>query len=142
MSLKYRTVKRKVLAGTEEGQKKTYAIAKASYHCDMQKLCRLVASRSAMSSADVKSILDSLNWAIDLELSSGAIVQVGELGNFRLSLSSDGVAEGENFTADQIRKARIIFTPGNNLRMTCDNTYFEADDVKVVTEECDRPHVE
>ena len=94
MSVKYRTVKRRVLAGEDEGQTKTYGVAKASYYCDMDKLCELVASRSAMSSGDVKSMLDSLNWVIGLEMRSGAIVQVGELGNFRLSLRTEGVPVG------------------------------------------------
>lgn len=142
MSLKYRTVKRKVLAGQEKDQVKTYGVAKSSYYCDMWKLCELVASRSAMSSGDVKSILDSLNWVIDLELRSGAIVQVGELGNFRMSLSSKGAADGEKFTADMIKKARIVFTPGSILRNTSLNASFESDDVKTVTEECDKPHLE
>ena len=142
MSLKYRTVKRKVLAGQEKDQVKTYGVAKSSYYCDMWKLCELVASRSAMSSGDVKSILDSLNWVIDLELRSGAIVQVGELGNFRMSLSSKGAADGEKFTADMIKKARIVFTPGSILRSTSLNASFESDDVKTVTEECDKPHLE
>ena len=35
MSVKYRTVKRRVLAGEDEGQTKTYGVAKASYYCDM-----------------------------------------------------------------------------------------------------------
>lgn len=142
MSLKYRTVKRKVMSGVDKNQVKTYGIAKSSYYCDMWKLCELVASRSAMSSGDVKSILDSLNWVINLELRSGAIVQVGELGNFRLSISSKGVAEGEKFTAEQIKKARIVFSPGNFLRGTSANASFEMDDVKTVTEECDKPHLE
>ena len=119
MSVKYRTVKRRVLAGEDEGQTKTYGVAKASYYCDMDKLCELVASRSAMSSGDVKSMLDSLNWVIGLEMRSGAIVQVGELGNFRLSLRTEGVPEGGKFTADQIKRA----------------VNFEEDDVKVVTVE-------
>lgn len=135
MSVKYRTVKRRVLAGEDEGQTKTYGVAKASYYCDMDKLCELVASRSAMSSGDVKSMLDSLNWVIGLEMRSGAIVQVGELGNFRLSLRTEGVPEGGKFTADQIKRAKVVFTPGNSLRGVSNSVNFEEDDVKVVTVE-------
>jgi len=46
------------------------------------------------------------------------VVQLGELGNFRLSLSSEGVANEEEMTADKIKGARIIFTPGAALRET------------------------
>ena len=90
MALKFRKVQRKVMVGEEKDQVKTYAVAKASGYCDMEKLCELVSNRSAMSSADVKAVLDSLNWAMGLELRSGNIVQVGEFGNFRMSVRSKG----------------------------------------------------
>lgn len=66
---------------------------------------------------------------------SGAIVQVGELGNFRLSLRTEGVPEGGKFTADQIKRAKVVFTPGNSLRGVSNSVNFEEDDVKVVTVE-------
>ena len=87
MSLKFKKVQRKIMFGADKDKVKTYAMAKASGYCDMAKLCELISNRSAMSSADVKAILDSLNWAMGLELRSGNIVQVGEFGNFRLSVN-------------------------------------------------------
>ena len=45
---------RKVMIGAEKDQVKTYAVAKSSGYCDMEKLCELISNRSAMSSADVK----------------------------------------------------------------------------------------
>ena len=74
MTLKFRKVQRKVLSGDDKDKVKTYAMARSSNYCDMDKLCELISSRSAMSSADVKAILDSLNWAMSLELRSGSIV--------------------------------------------------------------------
>lgn len=123
-------MKRRILAGDEANQVKTYGVAKASYYCSMEKLCELVASRTAMSSGDVKSILDSLNWVISLEMRSGAIVQVGELGSFRFSLSSEGVADGQKFTADQIKKAKVIFMPGNTLKSASKDVHFVEDDMR------------
>lgn len=70
MTLKFRKVQRKVLGGDDKDKVKTYAMARSSNYCDMDKLCELISSRSAMSSADVKAILDSLNWAMSLELRS------------------------------------------------------------------------
>ena len=68
MTLKFRKVQRKVLSGDDKDKVKTYAMARSSNYCDMDKLCELISSRSAMSSADVKAILDSLNWAMSLEV--------------------------------------------------------------------------
>lgn len=142
MTLKFRTVQRKVMNGAEKDSIKTYGVAKSSGYCDMTKLCELISNRSAMSSADVKAILDSLNWAMGLELRSGSIVQLGEFGNFRMTLRSTGTATEKEFDATKINRARVVFTPGASLRATSGAMVFEPDDVKVVTveKECDKPH--
>lgn len=140
MALKFRVVKRKVLNGKEKDLVKNYAMAKTSGVTDLDKLCKLISSRSTVSSADVKAVLDSLNWALDLELSAGNVVQLGELGNFRLSISSEGTTKEEDCDATKIKKARIIFYPGAALRTTRKEVTFTPDEVKVVEKECDKPH--
>lgn len=124
MAVKYRKVQRKVLSGAEKDKQKTYAMAKTSGYCDLEKLCKLISARSTVSSADVKAVLDGLNWAMDLELQEGNIVQLGELGNFRLSLSSTGTEKEEDFNASKIRRANIIFSPGKSLRLTRNEATF------------------
>lgn len=108
--MKFKVVKRKVLNGAEKDSVKNYAIAKTSGTSDLNKLCKLICSRSTLSSADVKAVLDSLNWAMDLELSSGNVVQLGEFGNFRMSINSEGTNTPEDFDATKIKGARIIFS--------------------------------
>lgn len=137
MALKFRKVQRKVMAGLEAGKTKTYAMAKANGYCDLQKLCKMISARSAMSSADVKAILDSLNWVMDVELQAGNIVQLGEFGNFRLSIKSEGTETEKDFTASNIKRSRIVFTPGASLRETNRGVAFEYDQpyVKIVQED-------
>lgn len=135
MAVKFRTVKRRILTGAEKDKVKTFGIVKTTGVCDMEKLCKLVSGHCTASAADVKAVLDSLNWVMDLELQSGNVVQVGELGNFRLSLSSEGVEDPKDFSANKIRKANIIFYPGKSLRSTRNDATFVADDVKVVEKE-------
>ena len=142
MTLKFRKVQRKVLSGDDKDKVKTYAMARSSNYCDMDKLCELISSRSAMSSADVKAILDSLNWAMSLEL-----VQVGEFGSFRLSIRSKGAETADAFNASLIKKARVIFSPGTSLRWMSEIVKFEEDeDTKPKKEEGsggdDRPEIE
>lgn len=146
MSLKFKKVQRKIMFGADKDKVKTYAMAKASGYCDMVKLCELISNRSAMSSADVKAILDSLNWAMGLELRSGNIVQVGEFGNFRLSVKSTGTENEDDFNASKIKKACIVFTPGSSLRWSNQITKFEEEAEKKEsgsgTGEDDRPVIE
>ena len=141
MALKFRVVERKVLNGEEAGLVKNYARAKASGYTDLTKLCKLISARSTLSSADVKAVIDSLNWVMDLELNSGNIVQLGEFGNFRLSLNSAGTLDKEDFTVSKIRKARIVFTPGASLKLTAKETVFVPDDVKEVEQKCTETHI-
>ena len=109
----------------------------------MEDVCELVSMRSSMSSADVKSIIDSLNYVLAFEMKKGNIVKLGEIGNFRPSVSSIGAGEGEEFSvATNMRKSRIVFTPGKLLQnMRSGLSYSEVEPV-VVTEVCDKPHLE
>ena len=140
MALKFRKVQRKVMNGEDAGKIKTYATAKSNGYCNMSKLCKLLSARCAMSSADVKAILDSLNWVMDVELQSGNIVQLGEFGNFRLSISSSGEESADEFTAANIKKAKIVFSPGKSLRFTKDTLEYEYE--KPYEKECDRVHID
>jgi predicted histone-like DNA-binding protein len=134
MALTIRKVQRKVLNGDDQGKVKTYGIAKAGNYCDLPKLCKLISARSSMSGADVKAILDSLNWVMDLELQAGNIVQVGELGSFRLSISSEGTENESDYKTSKVKKARILFAPGNSLRKSVQDVSFKLDDVETVKE--------
>jgi predicted histone-like DNA-binding protein len=140
MALKIRKVQRKVLSGDDQGKVKTYGVAKAGSYCNLDKLCKLISARCTASSADVKAILDSLNWAMDVELQSGNIVQVGEFGNFRLSVSSEGTDLESDYRASKVKKARIVFTPGISLRRSVDDVTFELDDVVVKEVICNKSH--
>ena len=53
------------------------------------------------------------------QLLEGKKVQLGELGNFWVSLTSTGADTLENFSASNIKEVNIVFTPGvdfENLR--------------------------
>lgn len=50
------------------------------------------------------------------ELVQGKSVKLGDFGSFRLSLSSDGAETEEQFNATMIKNAKIIFTPGTQLK--------------------------
>ena len=127
MAQKYKLVMKKNLGkDADEAPQKVYAIPKYNGYTDMALLCKLISARSTASSADVKAVLDSLIFVLDLELQAGRIVNVGELGNFRLSLSSAGTEAKKDFSQSKLKGARIIFTPGEALRTTVGTASFSA----------------
>lgn len=125
MSQGYNLVKRASKPGDNSSAKKYFAIAKSNGVTDMETLCTHISARSTVSSADVKAVLDGLNYILDLELRAGRIVQLGEFGNFRITLGSDGSDESKSFSSSMIRKPKITFTPGVTLQRTRNNINFQ-----------------
>lgn len=58
-------------------------------------------------------IIDMCECLVEMLL-EGKKVQMGELGNFWISLSSDGAESIDKFTATNIKAVNIIFTPGSD----------------------------
>ena len=52
-------------------------------------------------------------------------MQVGELGNFRMTLGSSGVSTIEEFNTSLIRKPKVAFYPGKRLQETRSLATFE-----------------
>lgn len=58
-------------------------------------------------------IVDMCECLVEMLL-EGKKVEMGELGNFWISLSSEGAESLEKFSADNIKAVNIIFTPGTD----------------------------
>lgn len=125
MALRFKKVKRRVLAGEDKGEYKYYGMAKATSVTGLDEVCNLICARASFSRADVRSLIESLDWVMDHELRAGRTVKVGELGTFRLSLSSEGALTKKELTAHRIKKARVIFSPGAVLKEVCREVTFE-----------------
>ena len=87
--------------------------------------------RSTASDGDVALVLLSVIRCMQEALLRGETVQLGALGNFRLSIGSSGVVNAGDFQASMIRKPRIIFSPGLKLREMIAKVSVE----RIVTEE-------
>jgi predicted histone-like DNA-binding protein len=49
-------------------------------------------------------------------LSDGRIIRLGDLGSLRITLNSEGKNTAEEITANSVKKAGVIFTPGAKLQ--------------------------
>lgn len=105
MALNYKIITRKV-SDLKGGAKTDKAFATPVYtgYTELEDICKAISERSALSSADVKGVLDSLNYVLDLELRGGRIVRMGELGNFRMSFSSKAADPAAKFNARAISR--------------------------------------
>lgn len=144
MAQKFRLIQRRNLGkDAATAPKKMYAQAVNNGYVSFDELCTEISELCSLTSADVKAVLDRMNYSLDKNLKAGRIVQFGEIGNFRLGVGSSGaVTEGE-FSSEQIRKPKIIFSPGSKLRATRAATTFEkvTPSVVTVTEDCPLEHL-
>lgn len=142
MAQKFKLIERKNLGkDSTTNPKKFYAQAVNNGYVPFDELCADIAEACSLTSADVKAVLDRMNYMLDKHLRGGRIVQFGEIGSFRLALGSSGSVTAEDFKTSQIKSPKIVFTPGSKLRDTRTLTAFEKEAEKKPEgeEEPDRP---
>ena len=61
-------------------------------------------------------VLNNFVQLIPKYLANGNIVSLGELGNLRLNFSSEGTDTENAFSPSKIKKVRIVFTPGTDIK--------------------------
>lgn len=95
---------------------KFYAAALGNGETDLEALATMIAYQSTLTDTDCFAVLKSLEHNIINELNQGRIIKLGSLGNFQISISSDGKTTPEEVTAADVKKSRILFRPGKKLR--------------------------
>lgn len=78
-------------------------------------LVKSIEKITALSSSDVKSCLDALEYEILSNLREGKSVRFGDLGSFRVSMRGKGVATADEVQADTIKSLKVVFTPSGKL---------------------------
>ncbi len=124
MSIKFKTQPRKNPQDMAAPDK-FYAAAIGNGETDMESLAEMIAYQSTLTDTDCYAVLRSLEHNIFNELKQGRIVKLGSLGNFQVSISSDGKATPEELTAADVTKSRILFRPGKKLRHLLANLTFQ-----------------
>ena len=97
--------------------KKFYAQAKGSKVLTFRQLGKEIAEGSTtVSDTDAMAVLNDLVKVLRRHLSEGEIVRFGDFGTFQISLSSSGADTAGQFNASLIKKPKVTFRPGIDLR--------------------------
>lgn len=91
---------------------KAYAKAQVSEVMSFRSFTQHIADHGGYTRGKVKGIISDMCECLVEMLLQGKKVQLDELGDFWISLSSEGAENCEAFTADKIKGINIIFTPG------------------------------
>jgi len=126
MPLKYHLVSRRDLRkDAATGARLFYGQIRATNRISFDTLCAQVSRASTASKGDVQLVISSMLECMKDHLAQGDIVQMGELGNFRLTAGSKGAETEKEFTANLFKKGRVVFSPGALLRTASKEVCFE-----------------
>lgn len=108
----------------ESGEKKYYATAQAKGSTGINEIAERISHATTVTRADCLAVLAALEEQISDSLQSGEIVKLGDIGTFRISISSDGADTEEMFNVCLIKQAKIVYTPSANLKTKISNLNF------------------
>ncbi len=109
----------------KNAEPKAYAKPQISELMTFKKFVKHIADHNgAFSFGTVQGVLTDMCECLVEQLLSGKKVQLGELGDFWISLSSDGTDSMEEFTSSRITAINILFTPGDSMENLIDRAEF------------------
>ena len=99
---------------------------------NLKQLAEKISYQSTLTPGDCYNVLSALEKNVIDELQQGRIVRLGELGTFRVSVSSEGKMTDEELNASAIKKARILFRPSVELGKMLKSLHFQRERVRNV----------
>lgn len=83
---------------------------------NMEMMCKFISSSSSFSSADVKGILEALNFWVGLQLAEGRIVDLEGLGHFSPTLKTTVVQDDKGKEKLEARVDGVAFRCATSLK--------------------------
>ena len=115
MSIKYKLIEKGQPGVAGGGTKKWYATIVTDGELTVDDLTNKREKFSALSEADIRGVMIALENVIYEELTNGKIIRLDKLGSFYPSLSSNGVANANDFTVADIKSAKVNYRPGKRI---------------------------
>jgi predicted histone-like DNA-binding protein len=108
-----------------QAPEKWYATPVNDGKVGQQEIAADIVNMSSLARGDVGNVINSLIDTVPKYLLMGKSVNLGELGTFRVSFSSEGVEDPADFTVNKISGVRVVFHPSVELRRKLENIHFE-----------------
>lgn len=121
MSVSFNVIERGEPGVEGGGTKKYYASAQSTGSAGIEELTNRIEKISTVSGADIRAVLYGIIDTVPEMLSDGNIVNIGDLGSFRISISSEPSDTPEEVNSSNIKKAKILFRPGKKFKQMLNN---------------------
>lgn len=79
-------------------------------------ITELIEKRSTVSSADIKAVLDALQFEVIQALKDGKSVRLGDLGSFRPTIKSEGAATAAAWNVDMVKSVNVRYTASGKIK--------------------------
>lgn len=122
--MKYRLIQ-KANPLEPENQRKWYASPVKAGTINNYQLSKGIADKSSLTRGAVMNVIENMIDEIPKYLIEGYSVNLNNFGTLRLSLSSEGVNTPDNFTGDNVKNMRVVFTPSPEFKKTLQKINFE-----------------
>lgn len=117
-----------------EAEPKYYATVRSDGRADTITIAKSINKMSTVSAPDTLAVLEAFLDVVPEKLADGKIVELGDFGTFRLTVSSEGAALAEDVTARSITDTRVVFTPGKRFKQLLNTIEFQKDAVSQVSQ--------
>ena len=117
-----------------EAEPKYYATVKSDGRADTITIAKSINKMSTVSAPDTLAVLEAFLDVVPEKLADGKIVELGDFGTFRLTVSSEGAALADDVTARSITDTRVIFTPGKRFKQLLTGIEFQRDTVSQINQ--------
>lgn len=98
-----------------EQPEKAYAKNQVSEVWSLEKFVAHISDHNGVfSRGTVKGVICDMCECLVEQLLNGVKIQLGELGTFGISISSEGADSMEEFTSKNIKEVNILFAPGSD----------------------------
>lgn len=124
--MKVKAVKKVNPRNTDET--KYYLVPVYAGELTLNELAELISDASTVNVADVAAVLKALAKQLPIFLQKGFIIELGDFGRLRLSISTDGKENADELSANDIIKVRIIFVPSAAIKEKLKSTSFTMTD--------------
>ena len=109
----------------QNSQPKYYATVKSLGRVDTHGIAKNINDMSTVNSVDVAAVLEAFMNVVPDQLAEGRIVELGDFGTFRISVSSEGAVEAADVNVRSITDVHVLFTPGKRFKKLLNATEFE-----------------
>ena len=122
--MKYKLIQ-KVNPLEPDSDRKWYSSPVKTGTINNYQLSKGIAAKSSMTRGAVLNVIENMVDEIPKYLMDGYSVNLNNMGTLRISLSSEGVNSPEDFTDDNIKNMRVVFTPSPEFKKSLKNIKYE-----------------